>query len=67
MLSSLKSKGKSFPKRKPAWLQKKSYGHMPRRLTRAEFIKKIIELNGSITDETFIRQPQVMTLENIMA
>ena len=67
MLSSLKSKGKSFPKRKPAWLQKKSYGHMPRRLTRAEYIEKMTALCGSIDDETFIRQPQVMTLENIMA
>ncbi len=60
MAFSLEPSSKKIMKRKPAWLQP----HGKKRETRAEYLKKLMELNGSITDETFIRQPQVMTLEN---
>lgn len=51
---------KAKNKRKPRWLPKE---HAPR----VNLWKFLHELNGSITDETFIRQPQVMTLKNVGA
>lgn len=60
MAFSLEPNNKKFMKRKPAWLRP----HGKRRETRAEYLKAMNALCGSITDETFVRPPQVMTLEN---
>ena len=57
MLNLMKAKSKSFIKRKPAWLRKK---YVSPAAARAEYLKKMMELCGSIDDETFVRPPQAM-------